>query len=125
MPAHVRAVAQREGAAVQIEAAALGQEKSADAKERLDDLKREIAEREEKVNVLKTRWQTEKEAISGLKPLQEKIDQLRMEYDPAPPFAAGSPDTAPAAIVAAMKERVAPAQARRLELVRKAVQRQG
>ena len=51
--------------------------------------------------------------------------QLRMEYNPAPPFAAGSPDTAPAAIVAAMKERVAPAQARRLELVRKAVQRQG
>ena len=51
--------------------------------------------------------------------------QLRMEYNPAPPFAAGSPDTAPAAIVAAMKERVAPAQARRLEFVRKAVQRQG
>ena len=47
--------------------------------------------------------------------------QLRMEYNPAPPFEAGSPDTAPAAIVAAMKERVAPSQARRLEFVRKAL----
>jgi cyclohexyl-isocyanide hydratase len=51
--------------------------------------------------------------------------QLRMEYNPAPPFEAGSPDTAPAAIVAAMKERVAPSQARRLEFVRKAVGQRG
>jgi cyclohexyl-isocyanide hydratase len=51
--------------------------------------------------------------------------QLRMEYNPAPPFEAGSPDTAPASIVAAMKERVAPSQARRLEFVRKAVGQRG
>jgi cyclohexyl-isocyanide hydratase len=51
--------------------------------------------------------------------------QLRMEYNPAPPFEAGSPDTAPAEIVAAMKDRVAPSQARRLEFVRKAVSQQG
>ena len=51
--------------------------------------------------------------------------QLRMEYNPEPPFRAGSPDTAPAAIVAAMKERVAPAQARRLEFVRRAIHQQG
>ncbi|QDT52471.1 Chaperonin protein ClpB [Caulifigura coniformis] len=68
---------------MQIEAAALGQEKSADARERLDDLKRDIAEREEKVNVLKARWQAEKEVLSGLKPLQEKIDQLRTDYERA------------------------------------------
>jgi cyclohexyl-isocyanide hydratase len=48
-----------------------------------------------------------------------------MEYNPAPPFEAGSPDTAPAAIVAAMKERVAPSQSRRLEFVRKAVGQRG
>ncbi|UFZ02758.1 DJ-1/PfpI family protein [Bradyrhizobium ontarionense] len=47
--------------------------------------------------------------------------QLRMEYNPAPPFNAGSPETAPAEVLAAMKERVAPAQARRLEFVRRAV----
>jgi len=46
--------------------------------------------------------------------------QLRLEYNPAPPFDAGSPDTAPAAIVAAMKERIASAHAHRMEFVRKA-----
>lgn len=46
--------------------------------------------------------------------------QLRLEYNPAPPFEAGSPDTAPAAIVAAMKERVASAHALRMNNVRKA-----
>jgi cyclohexyl-isocyanide hydratase len=50
--------------------------------------------------------------------------QLRMEYNPAPPFNSGSPETAPPAVLASMKERVAPAQARRLEFVKRAVQRQ-
>src|SRR3979411_3204608 len=38
--------------------------------------------------------------------------QLRLEYNPAPPFNAGSPDTAPPEILALMKEKIAPAQAR-------------
>ena len=46
--------------------------------------------------------------------------QLRLEYNPAPPFDAGSPKTAPAAVVAAMRERVASAHAHRMEFVRKA-----
>src|SRR5260370_15551873 len=46
--------------------------------------------------------------------------QLRLEYNPAPPFNAGSPDTAPPEILALMKERIAPAQARRREAVRRA-----
>lgn len=41
--------------------------------------------------------------------------QLRLEYNPAPPFNAGSPDTAPAEVVALMKERIAASQARRME----------
>src|SRR5256714_6542303 len=41
--------------------------------------------------------------------------QLGLEYNPAPPFNAGSPDTAPPEILALMKERNAPAQARRGE----------
>ncbi len=49
--------------------------------------------------------------------------QLRLEYDPAPPFNAGSPDTAPAAMVAAIKERIAPAQAHRGQAVRRAAAR--
>lgn len=46
--------------------------------------------------------------------------QLRLEYNPAPPFDAGSPDTAPAEILAAMKAKIAPAQARRMEAVKRA-----
>src|SRR5438876_7937197 len=38
--------------------------------------------------------------------------QLRIEYNPAPPFDAGSPDTAPAEIVALFRERIAPSHAR-------------
>jgi cyclohexyl-isocyanide hydratase len=43
--------------------------------------------------------------------------QLRLEYNPAPPFNAGSPDTAPPEILALMNERIAPAQARRGEKI--------
>jgi cyclohexyl-isocyanide hydratase len=37
-----------------------------------------------------------------------KAIQLSLEYDPAPPFDAGSPGTAPAAIVAGIRERLKP-----------------
>ncbi len=49
--------------------------------------------------------------------------QLRLEYNPAPPFNAGSPDTAPPEILALMKERIAPAQARRTDAIRRAAAR--
>jgi cyclohexyl-isocyanide hydratase len=49
--------------------------------------------------------------------------QLGLEYNPAPPFNAGSPDTAPAEILARMKERIAPAQARRTEAIHRAAAR--
>ncbi|MEY9494089.1 cyclohexyl-isocyanide hydratase [Bradyrhizobium elkanii] len=49
--------------------------------------------------------------------------QLRLEYNPAPPFNAGSPDTAPAEILAFMKERIAPSQARRADLMGRAAAR--
>jgi cyclohexyl-isocyanide hydratase len=49
--------------------------------------------------------------------------QLRIEYDPAPPFNAGSPETAPAEIVALIRERIAPAQARRGEMIKRAAAR--
>ena len=49
--------------------------------------------------------------------------QLGLEYNPAPPFNAGSPDTAPAEILARMKERIAPAQVRRGEAIHRAAAR--
>jgi cyclohexyl-isocyanide hydratase len=49
--------------------------------------------------------------------------QLRLEYNPAPPFNSGSPDTAPAEILALINERIGPNQARRKEAVRLAAAR--
>jgi cyclohexyl-isocyanide hydratase len=49
--------------------------------------------------------------------------QLRLEYNPAPPFNAGSPDTAPPEILALMREKIAPAQARRGEAIHRAAAR--
>jgi ATP-dependent Clp protease ATP-binding subunit ClpB len=82
MPAEIDE-ATRQLTRMQIEATALAQESGADARDRLQKLRREIANREEEVNRLKARWQAEKEALSGLTPLKEKIDSLRMAYDQA------------------------------------------
>ena len=49
--------------------------------------------------------------------------QLRLEYNPAPPFSSGSPDTAPPEVLALMKERIAPAPARRTEMINRAAAR--
>src|SRR6202035_1610436 len=56
------------------------------------------------------------------RPTAEAI-QLRLEYNPAPPFNAGSPGTAPAELLARIKERNAPAQARRGEAIHRAAAR--
>ena len=49
--------------------------------------------------------------------------QLRLEYNPAPPFNSGSPDTAPPEILARAKERLASSQQRRTEANRRAAAR--
>jgi cyclohexyl-isocyanide hydratase len=49
--------------------------------------------------------------------------QLRLEYNPAPPFNAGSPDTAPPEILALMKEKIAPGLARRGDAIDRAAAR--
>jgi cyclohexyl-isocyanide hydratase len=56
------------------------------------------------------------------RPTAEMI-QLRLEYNPAPPFNSGSPDTAPPQILALIKERIAPFQQRRSEAVHRAAAR--
>ena len=45
--------------------------------------------------------------------------QLGLEYAPAPPFAAGTPEEAPSAVVAAVKERFAPTRKAREAIVAK------
>lgn len=49
--------------------------------------------------------------------------QLRLEYNPAPPFDAGSPDSAPKDVLALANERTAPFKARRAEAVARAAAR--
>jgi len=49
--------------------------------------------------------------------------QLRLEYNPAPPFNAGSPDTAPADVVALINDRIVSNKARRAEAVARAAAR--
>ena len=49
--------------------------------------------------------------------------QLRLEYNPAPPFNSGSPDTAPPEVLAFMKERIAASQVRRGEMIDRAAAR--
>ena len=49
--------------------------------------------------------------------------QLRLEYNPAPPFNSGSPDTAPPEILALLKTRIAQGQARRGEAIHRAAAR--
>jgi cyclohexyl-isocyanide hydratase len=51
--------------------------------------------------------------------------QLRLEYNPAPPFNAGSPDTAPSEVLALMQERMEPHKARRAEMVARAATKLG
>ncbi|KVZ12160.1 DJ-1/PfpI family protein [Burkholderia ubonensis] len=47
--------------------------------------------------------------------------QLELEYAPAPPFDAGSPDTAPAGVVTRVRERSAANLARRRQAIKQAV----
>src|ERR1700732_968714 len=49
--------------------------------------------------------------------------QLRLEYNPAPPFNSGSPDTAPPQLVAMFKEKIAPSRQRRREAIGRAAVR--
>ena len=58
------------------------------------------------------------------RPTAEMI-QLRLEYNPAPPFNSGSPDTAPPEILALMKEGIAPFRERRREANGRAAARLG
>lgn len=82
MPAEIDE-ATRQLTRMQIEAAALEKETSEDSRERLQELKRQIAEREESTNQLKARWEAEKAALSGIKPLKEEIEKLRTAFQQA------------------------------------------
>ena len=49
--------------------------------------------------------------------------QLRLEYNPSPPFQSGSPDIAPPEVLAKIMERIAPGKVRRGEMIARAAAR--
>ncbi|MDB5340593.1 MAG: ATP-dependent chaperone ClpB, partial [Planctomycetaceae bacterium] len=68
---------------MQIEATALAKETGPESKDRLAQLQKQIAERDEAVNGLKARWQTEKDVLNKVKPLKEEINGLRTSFQQA------------------------------------------
>jgi ATP-dependent Clp protease ATP-binding subunit ClpB len=68
---------------LKIEREALKKESDPASKERLKNVEREIAELEQRSAALTAQWQKEKEKLSGVKQLQEQLDQARSELETA------------------------------------------
>jgi ATP-dependent Clp protease ATP-binding subunit ClpB len=64
---------------LEIEKQALKKEKDKSAKAKLDKLNKELSEWKEKRDVLKVRWQQEKELIDRMNTLKEQMDSLKIE----------------------------------------------
>jgi ATP-dependent Clp protease ATP-binding subunit ClpB len=62
---------------LEIERVGLAKEESASAKQRLADLEIELSELGERLDVMKARWQQEKDAISELQALREELEATR------------------------------------------------
>jgi len=68
---------------LEIEKQALSQEADPAARERLRGIEEELAELRENTAGMKARWQAEKEAITRIQNLKEKVDELRLEAERA------------------------------------------
>src|SRR5712671_4298305 len=66
---------------LKIEREALKKESDPASKERLKNVEKEVAELEQRSAALTARWQAEKEKLSGVKRLQEQLDQARGELE--------------------------------------------
>ena len=68
---------------LEIERQALQKEKDVASRERLERIERDLADLGERSNELQTRWQSEKEAITGLQNIKEQIEQTRLQIEQA------------------------------------------
>ena len=68
---------------LEIEKQALQKESDKAAKKRLGDIEKHIADLKEKQTALQTRWQTEKQAITELSTIKEKIESTQLEIEQA------------------------------------------
>jgi ATP-dependent Clp protease ATP-binding subunit ClpB len=68
---------------LEIEKQALQKESDKAARKRLADIEKNIADLQEKQKALQTRWQTEKQAISQLRDIKEKIESTELSIEQA------------------------------------------
>jgi len=74
---------ERRATQLEIEKQALKKEDDANSKERLAVVERELAQIREQANALKVRWKEEKEGITRIRQLKERIEQLKIEEQQA------------------------------------------
>jgi ATP-dependent Clp protease ATP-binding subunit ClpB len=74
---------ERRATQLEIEKQALKKEDDANSKERLVIVERELAQIREQSNALKVRWKEEKEGITRIRQLKERIEQLKIEEQQA------------------------------------------
>ncbi|HWY71204.1 MAG TPA: ATP-dependent chaperone ClpB [Terriglobales bacterium] len=70
---------ERKATSLEIERQALKREKDPNSKERLAEVEKELAELREEINALKARWKEEKQAITRIQELKERIEKLKLE----------------------------------------------
>jgi ATP-dependent Clp protease ATP-binding subunit ClpB len=68
---------------LEIEKQALKKEKDKASKERREKLEAELAELKEKSSEMKAHWQSEKESISHIRELKERLEQIKIEEQKA------------------------------------------
>jgi ATP-dependent Clp protease ATP-binding subunit ClpB len=74
---------ERRATQLEIEKQALKKEDDPNSRERLAIVERELAHIREQSNALKARWKEEKEAITRIRQLKERIEQLKIEEQQA------------------------------------------
>ncbi len=70
---------ERRATQLEIEKQALKKEDDPNSRERLAQIEKELADIRERSNALKAAWQKEKQAITRIRELKERIEQLRIE----------------------------------------------
>ena len=74
---------ERKATQLEIEKQAMKKETDANSRDRLKAVERELAQAREQSSALKVRWKDEKEAITRIRQLKERIDQLKTEEQQA------------------------------------------
>ncbi|HEV8524562.1 MAG TPA: AAA family ATPase, partial [Terriglobales bacterium] len=70
---------ERRATQLEIERQALQKESDPGSRERLAELQKELAGLREQINALRARWEQEKRAITRVRELKERIEQLKLE----------------------------------------------